>query len=329
MENTKELMLSMVVPVYNQEKYLRECLDSLLHQDVAPETYEIICVNDGSTDSSLQILEEYAEQFSNIRIIDKTNGGVSSARNAGIDAAQGKYLWFIDSDDYIKENFLGHLFNLIRQYDPDSVFVLPCWDVKELQYTEFKYTDICGLPFYSRGPTKNIKKLSQVKHLRFDESMKYAEDSYYEGEFYILPSHGVHIRIWDKIYYYRPNEQGACQSLDLGKKVEDSLKTAEFFKQAIKEKELESEQIETLTRHMRHLVWSAMWFLPRTTLAYQTTMKRIKSSGLKLPFLWALPVTEKELKWRIKKFVSRFFHCGPIYWLFFKIVRARYKRQFK
>ena len=318
-------MLSMVVPIYNQEKYLRECLDSLLHQDVAPETYEIICVNDGSTDSSLQILEEYAEQFSNIRIIDKTNGGVSSARNAGIDAAQGKYLWFIDSDDYIKENFLGHLFNLIRQYDPDSVFVLPCWDVKELQYTEFKYTDICGLPFYSRGPTKNIKKLSQVKHLRFDESMKYAEDSYYEGEFYILPSHGVHIRIWDKIYYYRQNPQGACKTINQEKKVNDLLKMAEFVQCSIKNNELLDEKRKVLVSNMYRTVWAAMRFLPETSLNYKTTMKRIKSSGLKLPLCWGFPVWNKTVKVKLIRFVSRLFSIPPLYYIYFLIKRARYK----
>lgn len=100
------MFLSFIVPVYNTEKYLAECLDSLLEQDIPYEEYEIICVNDGSTDGSLDILRRYAEAHSNVIVVDKENGGVASARNAGLDAACGDYIWFFDSDDIIHPNIL-------------------------------------------------------------------------------------------------------------------------------------------------------------------------------------------------------------------------------
>ena len=88
------MFLSFIVPVYNVEQYVGECLDSLLDQDIPREDYEIICVNDGSTDESLAVLRQYADRHTNIRVIDKPNGGVASARNAGFDAARGEYIWY-------------------------------------------------------------------------------------------------------------------------------------------------------------------------------------------------------------------------------------------
>lgn len=115
------MFLSFIVPVYNVEKYLPECLDSLLDQDIPHEDYEIICINDGSTDGSLGILREYGAKYANIRVIDQVNSGVASARNAGLDAAQGEYIWFIDSDDFIRRGFLPMLLTHIRKTDADRV----------------------------------------------------------------------------------------------------------------------------------------------------------------------------------------------------------------
>lgn len=103
------MFLSFIVPVYNAEKYICECLNSLLEQDISKEAYEIICVNDGSVDTSLEILKAYEASYPNIVVINKENGGVTTARNAGLSAAKGDYIWFVDSDDFIKENILGAL----------------------------------------------------------------------------------------------------------------------------------------------------------------------------------------------------------------------------
>lgn len=103
------MFLSVIIPVYNAEKYIGECLDSLLKQDLSPQDYEIVCVNDGSRDNSLSILEGYAQKHPSIRIISKENGGVATARNTGLEAAQGDYIWFVDSDDLIKENSFSRL----------------------------------------------------------------------------------------------------------------------------------------------------------------------------------------------------------------------------
>ena len=95
----KQGKISVIVPVYNVEKYLRRCVDSLLAQTCT--NLEIVLVNDGSTDSSLSVCNEYAQKDARIVVINKPNGGLSSARNAGLDAATGDYIGFVDSDDYI------------------------------------------------------------------------------------------------------------------------------------------------------------------------------------------------------------------------------------
>lgn len=112
-------MLSVIVPVYNAEKYLSRCLDSLLLQGL--EDYEIICVNDGSTDGSAQVLEGYSKRFPIIRVIAQANGGSPSARNAGMDAAKGDVLTFCDADDYLIPNSYKYL---LETYWDDKVDVL-------------------------------------------------------------------------------------------------------------------------------------------------------------------------------------------------------------
>ncbi len=113
------MQLSIVIPCYNMEWYLPECLDSLLLQGLDTSDFEIIVVNDESKDGTLKIAQEYAEKYANIKIIDKKNGGVGAARNSGFDNAQGKYLYFLDPDDYLAENTLPTLIGLIDKNNLD------------------------------------------------------------------------------------------------------------------------------------------------------------------------------------------------------------------
>ena len=115
------MKLSIVVPVYNVRDYLAKCLDSLLNQDLSQDEYEIIVVNDGSTDNSWDIAKQYADIYSNIKLINQENQGLSGARNTGIKHAKGEYIQFVDSDDYLEENVLG---GLMKQVERDKLDVL-------------------------------------------------------------------------------------------------------------------------------------------------------------------------------------------------------------
>lgn len=109
------MLFSIVIPVYNVEPYLRNCLDSVLHQTFAD--WEAVCVNDGSTDGSGEILEEYTADDSRFKVITKLNGGLSSARNAGMDGAKGDYILFLDSDDWLEPNALETIAKALNDED--------------------------------------------------------------------------------------------------------------------------------------------------------------------------------------------------------------------
>lgn len=113
--------LSIIVPIYSVEQYLRKCVDSLLNQDIPSSEYEIILVDDGGHDKCPQICDDYAAAHKNIRVIHRENGGLSAARNSGIEVAQGEYIMFVDSDDYIEPNVLKGLLSQIEKEDLDML----------------------------------------------------------------------------------------------------------------------------------------------------------------------------------------------------------------
>lgn len=108
------MFLSFIIPVYNTEEYVESCIKSLLEQDISKDEYEIICVNDGSSDGSLKVLKHFSRTYSNVIVINQKNSGVCASRNKGLAAARGDYIWFIDSDDFIQKNILGTLVKLLK-----------------------------------------------------------------------------------------------------------------------------------------------------------------------------------------------------------------------
>lgn len=119
------MKVSIIVPVYNTEKYLQKCLDSLLHQKL--DEIEILVINDGSSDGSQKIIDQYAENFpTKIKAFIKPNGGLSDARNFGIDRATGAFIGFADSDDYVSENMFGEMYDLAQKHGAEMVVCNLC-----------------------------------------------------------------------------------------------------------------------------------------------------------------------------------------------------------
>ena len=111
--------VSIVVPIYNVEKYLPECLDSIINQTL--KDIEIICVDDGSKDSSLEICKKYKEKDSRVKIITKPNAGYGNSMNMGMDAAEGEYIGIVESDDWVEKEMFSDLYNAAKKYDADIV----------------------------------------------------------------------------------------------------------------------------------------------------------------------------------------------------------------
>lgn len=119
LNDIKKPLISIIIPVYNVEKFLNSCLDSVINQTY--QNLEIMCVNDGSTDNSLKILEQYAQKEPRINIINQSNKGLAGARNTALDALNGEYFFFLDSDDFIHPQTIEILYSEIKKDDSDII----------------------------------------------------------------------------------------------------------------------------------------------------------------------------------------------------------------
>ena len=116
--NNTQPEISVIVPAYNAEEYIERCLKSLLGQDFS-KSYEIIVINDGSTDDTLGIVEETAKDHENVRVFSQENGGISAARNTGLAKVRGKYVLFTDSDDFVERRYLSALYEAAERSGAD------------------------------------------------------------------------------------------------------------------------------------------------------------------------------------------------------------------
>lgn len=225
------MLLSIIVPVYNVEKYLCKCVDSLLAQDLSPEEYEIILVDDGSTDQGGEICDAYAMNHSNVIVIHQKNGGLSAARNSGIDVAKGKYIQFVDSDDYLEPNVLK---SLVEKMESDELDVLrfnyrnvneqykivePNKDPKRfVNYSE----EVCdGLNFLNKrlGPACYACQFMVRRELLVDCKFKegiYFEDTEWTPRMLIKAQRAASTDLM--VYNYLFREGSITQSVDEAKK---------------------------------------------------------------------------------------------------------------
>ncbi|ARV15113.1 glycosyltransferase family 2 protein [Polaribacter sp. SA4-12] len=222
-------LLSIIVPIYNVEKYLKECLDSILKQPF--DDYELILINDGSTDNCSEICDSYAIMDKRIKVIHKPNGGLSEARNFGIDNATGKYLSFIDSDDFISKDFYKNNVDYLQSNEDVDFLVcqyckfdginnnvtknVPLKIDNKKEIFEYIFSDkyICSAWI-------NIYKREVFKSIRFPKG-KIFEDGY------ILPDiikviKNIYLSN-EGIYYYRVREDSIMKSTRDIKKWQDVL----------------------------------------------------------------------------------------------------------
>lgn len=244
--------VSIIVPVYNAENYLHKCIDSLLNQNYTD--FELILVNDGSKDNSGKICDEYAEKDNRIKVIHKENGGVSSARNRGLDEACGKYIMFCDSDDYVDNQFCCALVNLANN-DTDCLIMGGVTLLDESENTvellcnEYHYEESVSLSnqefceLYVKLNTNGSfqlmhmpinklysRKIIEENALRFDTSITYNEDIIF-NLYYLNKTKNVKIFNKSIYYYYTATPDSACKKyinnmIEIYRLKEDILKSA-------------------------------------------------------------------------------------------------------
>ena len=225
-------LISIIVPIYNTEKYLHQCLDSILNQTYT--NFEVLLVNDGSTDSSGIICQEYVENDSRFRYFEKNNGGVASARNLGLERSGGAYITFIDSDDWVEPNYLDVLYTALKENDTDvaistykrfaqdGVFYLRSYSREDDEFlnlgTRSRDSFLEILPrlgeldhsFYSIS-SKLIKR-KIIGNLLFDEQVSYAEDLNFFFHLYLGVESVVYVR--DYTYIYRTHDASTSQNVN-------------------------------------------------------------------------------------------------------------------
>lgn len=205
-------LVSVIMPVYNVEKYVGECIESIEKQDY--KNIEVIIVNDGSTDNSRDIIQKYTKIYSNIRLYTKKNGGLSSARNYGLKYAKGKYIYFIDSDDIADEKIISKLVNSIEKNNSD----LSCCRYSYLYTNKKVLSQFPEIGLLSSDETKKIvlledslkcvvwnklykKSIIEKYNLSFNEKVTMGEDI--EFTFLYLNKIKIVSLVNENLYYYR------------------------------------------------------------------------------------------------------------------------------
>jgi len=218
-------MISIIVPIYNTECYLRECIDSILAQTYTD--FELLLIDDGSTDKSGDICDEYALKDSRICVFHKENGGVSSARNIGIENARGEWICFVDADDVIENNYLEVLHKVAIENKSDSsmggyryigglndVEIAPAEDGVESVENNIKGFYACKAPDWQRYLWNRMFSMEVIRKngLRFNEKLYFKEDGLFVVQF-LCDSNGRVGLSKEIIYNYRQNGASAMGSL--------------------------------------------------------------------------------------------------------------------
>ena len=208
-------MISVIVPVYNCQKYIGECIQSVQQQDY--QNIELLLIDDGSTDRSGEICDRYSSDDCRIKVVHKENGGVSSARNLGLELCKGEYVMFLDSDDSITSNCVSVLIGYALQYSADivagqtvdsSVPWKEIFDISQWEGTEGLIQSLHDNPFTYSAWGK-LYRTSFVGEVRFNEQYKINEDSLFVFE--LLCKQPSFIAVKEKIYCYRNNPDSASR----------------------------------------------------------------------------------------------------------------------
>lgn len=303
-------LLSVIVPVYNVEQYLHQCVDSIIGQTY--KNLEIILVNDGSTDGSGAICDEYATKDSRVRVIHKENGGLSSARNAGLEASQGLYTSFIDSDDWLDSSAYE---DSLQQYFVNDVDVI-CFDyIPEFEDSSLKPVDffqsnkeICyftgqdTLRAYSCYSFLPMMPLYLYKNLKLQdircEEGKLHEDELFSLEYFASRQRSIAV-LPQKYYHYRIRERGSITASHSSRHMID---TVEGFLSVLGRLQKRNVGIETLA-------WANYIVLSRLEYQYNVSTyggvqvrEFLPELNKILNYTYTLPLPKELSLWEVKLF---------------------------
>ena len=271
-------LISVIVPVYNVEKYLCKCIDSIINQTY--ENIEIILVDDGSTDSSGEICDRYSMQHNNITAYHKTNGGLSSARNYGIEKAKGEYLGFIDSDDYIENNMYETLLKLSQENDAE-MSMCALFDVFDGKIRKI-HKDITVITVDKEEAIKmvleadvvSVTAVNKLYRRELFDTIRYPEGKTIEDGFVIvdLLSECNRITVSSEQLYYYVHRKASITSDSFSEKNLDAIECYERTYNIV-----ERDYPRILDSARTRLCWAYFYVLDRLALCDSTAYEEIRS----------------------------------------------------
>lgn len=240
--------VSVIIPVYNVEKFLQRCLDSVVSQTLSD--IEIICVDDGSTDNSASVLADFAKKDQRIKVINQKNQGVSVARNNGIKQANGEYIGFVDSDDYIEPDFYEKLYQEAKKENADVALTSIQYEKKEKSYILLEHekkkiatttSDIFrlfNLPHTTYIWNKIYRKdFLEKNNISFNEQFHYGEDIIYVTEVASLCHKAVYVPETRYHYIYRENSLVAIRE-EKPEYKQNRFEAYQFYDKCIRKKKI-------------------------------------------------------------------------------------------
>lgn len=283
--------ISIIIPVYNTEKYLKECIESAMHQTLTD--IEIICVNDGSTDTSLEILKSFAEKDNRLKIVTQQNKGQSAARNTGLKIATGEYIAFLDSDDFFENIFAEQMYQKAQSQDADitmcsmnivkndkketthpylSLDIIP----KELDNIVFNITNIkkilfniCVTPWNKIYKTDFLRKndIKFLEKINFEDNLFFIESFVKAKKINIIRENLVNYRYFSDTSYSTQNGKHDLKKLDFFRIIKKE-------KKILQENNLYSELKEDFEKHKEKtlLYWKEKTKNPLAKVLYNTKL---------------------------------------------------------
>ena len=269
-------MISIIVPVYNASQYLRKCIESILSQSF--RDIELILINDGSTDDSLSICKCYESQDDRITVISGANGGVSKARNKGLDTAKGEWITFADADDYFLDGALSTLYERAMQTGTDLVLAnaLKLKNGKSSELHRLKNevlpNAIMSIKHFALWGYLFNADIIKKNRLRFIDGLAYSEDRIF---IYQMPRYCKTIAFCNKpVYVYRINDTSACSSQDGVRKACHHLDAAFHLDRfALTYRKDDKAVYNYLHRQSRHLIYLGLYLFVGTGFSWEKLAK--------------------------------------------------------
>ncbi len=297
----KELLLSIIVPIYNVEKYIRPCIESIFSQGIQEDEFEVILVDDGCTDGTIDIVLEIMQSYSNIRLIQQTNQGPSTARNNGIKNAEGRYILFVDSDDLLITNSIKPILMLANEKQLDilklNVITIDNKDVikgnypKNAIWGDYSYDIVCGekglVTYYNPDESyvyMNLFKRQFIleNNLQMIQGVSFAEDVAFTVHAYLKAKRFMAIPYTH--YIYRRNDTSIMSTMNVSKLI-GMNKVITYLHKLKDEIKLSVKGEQKLNETMHACLSVSMWYLSHYTSLYPQRKEVIADLKKKCPNL--------------------------------------------